>query len=203
MFDRFTDHGTRAMTEASRHAVRLNHEYLGSEHMLLGLIEVDGCHARAILESLRVPPERVRAEMDRLLMPGPSLEPMPQMPFTLRAKKVLEYSMEEAGLLRSTVIGTEHILLGLVRDTEGVAGQVLSACGVWLDKARELARQQSDPEDASRRMGRNPSGDHRSEAWRLRVLEEAADVLADLQESELGARVREVALKHGSRKWEQ
>lgn len=205
MFDRFTDHAKRVMNYARQHAQRLNHQYLGTEHILLGLLEERDCRGCTMLESLGMEPDRIRTEIEKLVKPDSNLVTMAALPFTPGAKKVLEYSMEEAGSLGSTVLGTEHVLLGLVRVTDGVASKALSACGMSLEKARALAREQSDPEDAARRTGRGltRSGDHRSAAWRLHVLEDAVDALTELQELELAAKLREAARKHGSRKWER
>jgi len=205
MFDRLTDNAKSVLNKARQQSQRLNHEYLGTEHMLLGLLEVDGCHARVILESLRITPERVRSEIDKLIRPGPGLVTMGQLPFTPGARRVLEYSMEEAGSLGSTVLGTEHLLLGLAREIEGIASMALSACAMSLEKVRALAGEQLAPEDPAGRPGRILTGsrDHRSEAWRLRVLEEAVEALTEIQERQLAVELREVARKHGSRKWDR
>lgn len=184
MFDRFTDGAKRAMNEARRHAQRLNHEYLGTEHVLLGLLEEPGNHVCAMLESHQIKPDRLRSEVAKLVQPGSGLETTGQLPFTPGAKKSLEYSMEEALELRSTVLGTEHLLLGLARVPEGVASKALIASGFSLEKARALAKELG-PEDG------------------VRILEDAVEVLMFLQQAELAARVREVARKQGSRKWDR
>ena len=201
MFDRCTDNAKRTFNEARRHSQRLNHDFLGTEHILLGLLDREGCHARALLGSLQIAPDRVRAEIDKLIRPGPSPATSGQLPFTPRAKKALEFSLEEAELLGSRVIGTEHLLLGLARETEGVASKALSACGFSIEKTRALAREQMEPE-SSAHLGDQSltgSGDPRLEAYRLRVLEDAVKALAVLQEFELAAKVRDVARRHGSR----
>lgn len=205
MFDRFTNHAKGVFNKARQQSQRLNHDFLGTEHILLGLIDEDGCRARSMLDSFRLTPDRLRSEIDKLIKPGSTGVGMGQLPFTPRAKKVLEYSMEEAGLLDSQHIGTEHLLLGLVRETEGVASKTLAACGLSIETARAFARANPNPEDDGGRTERSPTrpGDRGSEAWRLRILEDAVDALAMLMEFELGAKVREVARKHGSRKWER
>jgi len=205
MFDRFTDHAKRVMNLARQQAQRLNHQYLDTEHILLGLLDEKDCRGCAMLMSLGMEPDRIRTEVGKQVKPGSELVTMGALPFAPRAKKVLEYSMEEAASLGSTALGTEHVLLGLVRETAGVASKALSACGMSLEKVRALAREQANPEDAAGKTSRGlaGAGDHRSSAWRLRVLEDAVAALTELQELELAARLREAARKHGSRKWQQ
>jgi ATP-dependent Clp protease ATP-binding subunit ClpC len=204
MFDRLADDAKSALNKARQQSQRLNHDYLGTEHLLLGLLEVEGGRARSVLKSLQIDTNRLRSEIDALVRPGSTRTKMGQIPFTPRARKALEYSMEEAASLGTKVIGTEHLLLGLVREPEGVASKALSACGLSFENARALLRDEAGVE-ATEGTGQRltGAGDGRSEAWRVRVLEEAVDVLVELQESELAARMRELARKHGSRKWER
>ena len=135
MFERFTDRARRVVVLAQEEARLLNHNYIGTEHILLGLIhEGEGVAAKA-LESLGISLEAVRAEVEEFIGQGDS-EPADQIPFTPRAKKVLELSLREALQLGHNYIGTEHILLGLIREGEGVAAQVLVKLGADLSRVR-------------------------------------------------------------------
>jgi ATP-dependent Clp protease ATP-binding subunit ClpC len=136
MFERFTDRARRVVVLAQEEARMLNHSYIGSEHILLGLIqESDGVAARA-LESLGISPDNVRQQVEEVIGRGQHA-PTGHIPFTPRAKKVLELSLREALQLGHTYIGTEHILLGLIRESDGVAAQILVGLGMDLDRARE------------------------------------------------------------------
>jgi Clp amino terminal domain, pathogenicity island component len=135
MFERFTDRARRVVVLAQEEAGRLNHNYIGTEHLLLGLIhEGEGIAARA-LEALGIRLEVVRAEVEEIIGRG-SEPPAGRIPFTPRAKKVLELSLREALQLSHSYIGTEHILLGLIREGEGVAAQVLVTLGADLARVR-------------------------------------------------------------------
>ena len=136
MFERFTDRARRVVVLAQEEARMLNHNYIGTEHLLLGLIhEGEGIGARA-LESLGVTLNAVREQVQSIVGPSPQA-PSGHIPFTPRAKKVLELSMREAIQLNHGYIGTEHILLGMVRASEGVANQVLSKVGVQGAEVRQ------------------------------------------------------------------
>jgi hypothetical protein len=135
MFERFTDRARRVVVLAQEEAGRLNHNYIGTEHLLLGLIhEGEGIAARA-LEALGIRLEVVREEVEEIIGRG-SEPPAGRIPFTPRAKKVLELSLREALQLSHSYIGTEHILLGLIREGEGVAAQVLVTLGADLARVR-------------------------------------------------------------------
>jgi ATP-dependent Clp protease ATP-binding subunit ClpC len=135
MFERFTDRARRSVVLAQEEARRLGHTYIGTEHLLLGLIrETDGLAAQA-LTSLGIGLENVRGEVMKIVGEG-SEPPTGHIPFSPRSKKVLELSLREALQLGHTFIGTEHILLGLVREGEGVAAQVLVARGADLHRVR-------------------------------------------------------------------
>jgi len=138
MFDRFTERARKVIALAREEAGRLGHDYIGTEHLLLGLIREGGGVAAAVLENLNVDLERVRLEVEKLVVVGGGTLTLGEVPFTPRAKKVLELSVEEAQSLSHNYIGTEHLLLGLVREGEGVAAKVLENLGVKLDKAREI-----------------------------------------------------------------
>ncbi|TMK55127.1 MAG: ATP-dependent Clp protease ATP-binding subunit [Actinobacteria bacterium] len=135
MFERFTDRARRVVVLAQEEARMLNHNYIGTEHILLGLIhEGEGVAAKA-LESLGIMLESVRQQVEEIIGQG-QVPPTGHIPFTPRAKKVLELSLREALQLGHNYIGTEHILLGLIREGEGVAAQVLVKLGADLNKVR-------------------------------------------------------------------
>src|SRR6201989_2088527 len=136
MFERFTDRARRVVVLAQEEARLLNHNYIGTEHILLGLIhEGEGVAAKA-LESLGISLEAVRAQVEEIIGHG-GTAPSGHIPFTPRAKKVLELSLREALQLGHNYIGTEHILLGLIREGEGVAAQVLVKLGADLSRVRQ------------------------------------------------------------------
>ncbi|MBU3700809.1 MAG: ATP-dependent Clp protease ATP-binding subunit [Acidimicrobiia bacterium] len=136
MFERFTDRARRVVVLAQEEARLLNHNYIGTEHILLGLIhEGEGVAAKA-LESLGISLEAVRSQVEEIIGQGGS-SPSGHIPFTPRAKKVLELSLREALQLGHNYIGTEHILLGLIREGEGVAAQVLVKLGADLSRVRQ------------------------------------------------------------------
>src|SRR5918993_758975 len=136
MFERFTDRARRVVVLAQEEARMLSHNYIGTEHILLGLIhEGEGVAAKA-LESLDISLEAVRAQVEEIIGQGQQA-PSGHIPFTPRAKKVLELSLREALQLGHSYIGTEHILLGLIREGEGVAAQVLQKLGADLNRVRQ------------------------------------------------------------------
>ncbi len=136
MFERFTDRARRVVVLAQEEARMLNHNYIGTEHILLGLIhEGEGVAAKA-LESLGISLEGVREQVEEIIGQGQTA-PAGHIPFTPRAKKVLELSLREALQLGHNYIGTEHILLGLIREGEGVAAQVLQKLGADLNRVRQ------------------------------------------------------------------
>ena len=136
MFERFTDRARRVVVLAQEEARMLSHNYIGTEHILLGLIhEGEGVAAKA-LESLNISLEAVRAQVEEIIGQGQQA-PSGHIPFTPRAKKVLELSLREALQLGHNYIGTEHILLGLIREGEGVAAQVLVKLGADLNRVRQ------------------------------------------------------------------
>jgi ATP-dependent Clp protease ATP-binding subunit ClpC len=136
MFERFTDRARRVVVVAQEEARMLNHDYIGTEHILLGLIhEGKGVAAKA-LESLGISLEAVRQQVEEIIGRGQH-SPSGHIPFTPRAKKVLELSLRESQQLGHNYIGTEHILLGLIREGEGVAAQVLVRLGADLNRVRQ------------------------------------------------------------------
>ena len=136
MFDRFTDRARKVMGLARQEAQRLNHEYIGTEHILLGLVQEGSGVAANVLKNLDVDLRKVRQEVEKLVKTGPSMVTMGQLPFTPRAKKVLELALEEASSLGHNYIGTEHILLGLIKEQDGKAAKVLTNLSVQLDAVR-------------------------------------------------------------------
>src|SRR5260370_35689821 len=140
MFERFTDRARRVVVLAQEEARMLNNNYIGTEHGLLGLIhEGEGAAAKA-LESLGISLEAVRQQVEEIIGQGQQA-PSGHIPFTPRAKKVLELSLREALQLGHDYIGTEHILLGLIREGEGVAAQVLLKLGADLSRVRQQVTQ--------------------------------------------------------------
>src|SRR6476620_7054773 len=137
MYERFTDRARKVMQLANQEAQRFNHEYIGTEHVLLGLIKEGSGVAANVLKNLDVDLRKIRLEVEKLVQSGPEMVTMGKLPQTPRAKKVIEYSMEEARNLNHNYVGTEHILLGLLREQEGVAAQVLMNLGLKLEEVRE------------------------------------------------------------------
>ena len=165
MFDRFTDRAKKVMNLARQEAQRFNHEYLGTEHILLGLVQEGSGVAANVLKNMGIDLTKIRAEVEKIVKNGPSMVTMGQLPFTPRAKKVLELSMEEASNLGHNYIGTEHLLLGLIKENEGIAAQVLMNLGVKLEDVREEVleflgadTQEEEEEDASQGEGGGQSG---------------------------------------------
>jgi ATP-dependent Clp protease ATP-binding subunit ClpC len=164
MFDRFTDRAKKVMNLARQEAQRFNHEYLGTEHILLGLVQEGSGVAANVLKNMGIDLTKIRAEVEKIVKTGPSMVTMGQLPFTPRAKKVLELSMEEASNLGHNYIGTEHLLLGLIKENEGIAAQVLMNLGVKLEDVREEvleflgADSQEEEEEESSSSGETGGG---------------------------------------------
>jgi ATP-dependent Clp protease ATP-binding subunit ClpC len=137
MYERFTDRARKVMQLANQEAQRFNHEYIGTEHILLGLVKEGSGVAANVLKNLEVDLRKIRLEVEKLVQSGPEMVTVGKLPQTPRAKKVIEYSMEEARNLNHSYVGTEHILLGLLREQEGVAAQVLMNLGLKLEDVRE------------------------------------------------------------------
>jgi ATP-dependent Clp protease ATP-binding subunit ClpC len=140
MFEKFSDRARRVIVLAQEEARRLHHDYIGTEHLLLGLIHEGRGVAAKALESLGISLEDVRRDVGEIVPPGEH-ERSGHIPFTPRAKKVLELSLRESQQLGHNYIGTEHILLGLIREGEGVAAQVLVKLGADLNRVRERVLQ--------------------------------------------------------------
>ncbi len=180
MFERFSDRARRVVVLSQEEARLLNHNYIGTEHILLGLIaETEGVAARA-LQSLGVRLDTVRHEVEEIIGEGGS-PPSGHIPFTPRAKKVLELSLREAMQLGHNYIGTEHLLLGLVREGKGVACQVLVRLGATLPKVRARVLELLD--DYSGEGAPAPSARLSSEL--VEVLDEARRAAEATGESEV------------------
>ncbi|MFN5708837.1 MAG: ATP-dependent Clp protease ATP-binding subunit [Planctomycetota bacterium] len=163
MYERFTDRARKVMQLANQEAQRFNHEYIGTEHMLLGLVKEGTGVAANVLKNLDVDLRKIRLEVEKLVQSGPEMITMGKLPQTPRAKKVIEYSMEEARNLNHNFVGTEHLLLGLLREHEGVAAQVLMNLGLKLEDVREevlnlLGNGLEGGEGSSERGGREGVG---------------------------------------------
>jgi hypothetical protein len=151
MFERFTDRARRVVVLAQDEARLLNHNYIGTEHLLLGLLRESGSVAAEVLQRLGVSLEIVRSEVEQIIGRGMTT-PTGHIPFTPRSKKVLELSLREALQLGHNYIGTEHILLGIIREGEGVAAQVLVKLGA------DLARVRHEVTEVLSARGEQPSG---------------------------------------------
>src|ERR1700704_4506059 len=134
----FTDRVRKVLQMAREEAARLHHEYVGTEHILLGLIREGEGVAAAVLTNLNVDLEEIQQKIEETVKKGKAAAAAgPDLPYTSRAKKVLELAMSEARALNHSYVGSEHLLLGLLREEHGLAAQVLTAAGVTLDAARD------------------------------------------------------------------
>jgi ATP-dependent Clp protease ATP-binding subunit ClpC len=136
MYERFTDRARKVMQLSDRQARRLQHPYIGTEHILLGLVEEGSGVAVNVLKNLDADLHAIRRESEKIVGSGPDLVTMPRLPQTPRAKKVIEHALEEVRILGHNYVGTEHLLLGLIREEEGVAAQVLKNLGLKLEDVR-------------------------------------------------------------------
>ncbi len=135
MFERFNTQARQSVVHAQEEAQRLNQHYIGTEHLLLGVLDVDGSVAAEALAALSVSPDDVRRDVEAITGRGEE-PPTAHIPFTPRSKQVLDLSVLEAMQLNHSSVGTAHILLGLLREGDGVAGRVLTARGIGLDQLR-------------------------------------------------------------------
>ena len=136
MFNRFTERARKVLLLAKEEARRFNHDYIGTEHILLALVSEREGVAATVIQNLGVDLENIRQEIEKFMHPGPPTQVLGELPFTPRAKKSLELAAEEARSLGHNYIGTEHILLGLIKESEGLASQVLVLLGLELEKVR-------------------------------------------------------------------
>jgi ATP-dependent Clp protease ATP-binding subunit ClpC len=133
----FTDRVRKVLAMAREEAIRLQHDYVGTEHLLLGLIREGEGVAAAVLTNLNVDLEQIHERVEESVRKGKATIALGELPYTSRAKKVLEFAMAEARDFNHSYVGTEHLLLGLLREEKGIAAQVLNSLGVTLDEARE------------------------------------------------------------------
>jgi ATP-dependent Clp protease ATP-binding subunit ClpC len=144
MFERFTEQSRRVVVLAQEEARMLGHNHIGSEHLLLGLLHEQGTIAADVLASAGITVEAARSQVEELAGPGDKSLPSGHIPFTQRAKKILELSLREALEQRKTYIGTEHILLALMRDADGTGARVLERLGGSLPALREQVLEASE-----------------------------------------------------------
>jgi ATP-dependent Clp protease ATP-binding subunit ClpC len=137
MFERFTNETKEVMALANEEAIRRNHEYIGSEHILLGLLEENHGVASRVLKSLGADFVQASRELDKLLRNGPAPLPPAKRPLTPRAQKVFEFASDEVRKLNHKSIGTEHLLLAILRQPDGIAASVLTNLGLSLPQIRE------------------------------------------------------------------
>lgn len=184
MFERFTDRARRVVVLAQEESQRLSHNYIGSEHLLLGLLaEQEGVAARA-LESLNVTLTAAREQVEEIIGPGQQT-PHGHIPFTPRAKKILELALREALTMGSEVINTEHLLLGLIDEGDGVGAQILQRLGATAQAVREAVARliTAEPEaGVVTGPGSEPRAVSVARPVRLRVdaLTEVTDLLASI-----------------------
>ena len=184
MFERFTDRARRVVVLAQEESQRLSHNYIGSEHLLLGLLaEQEGVAARA-LESLNVTLTAAREQVEEIIGPGQQ-KPSGHIPFTPRAKKILELSLREALTMGSEVIDTQHLLLGLIDEGDGVGAQILQRLGATAQAVREAVARliTAEPEAAEvTGPGSEPRAVSVTRRVRIRVdaLTEVKDLLASI-----------------------
>ncbi len=186
MYERFTDRARKVMQLANQEAQRFNHEYIGTEHVLLGLVKEGSGVAANVLKNLDVDLRKIRLEVERIVQPGAGGDQvvMGRLPHTPRAKKVIEYSIEEARNLNHNYVGTEHLLLGLLREQEGVAAQVLMNLGLKLEDVREEVLNllghnpmpnENEGESRGEKSGERSGGGERSSGGRTKSKTPALD----------------------------
>ena len=137
MFERFTDRARKVMALANQEAQRFNHDVIGTEHILMGLVKEGSGVGATVLKNFDVDIKKLRLEVEKHVKSGPDMVTMGKLPQSPRAKKVIEYAIEEARALNHNYVGTEHILLGLLRESEGIAAQVLMSMGLKLEDVRQ------------------------------------------------------------------
>lgn len=136
MYDKFTDRARKIMQLANQEAQRFNHEFIGTEHIILGMVKEGTGVAAHVFKERGIDLRKIRLEVEKAIRPGPDMVTMGKLPQTPRAKKVVEYAMEEARNLNHNYVGDEHILIGLLREHDGIASQVLLSLGVTVENAR-------------------------------------------------------------------
>lgn len=179
----FTERARKALALARDEAARLHHEYIGTEHILLGLLREGDGVAIDVIQNLGADPDELRNRIEEVVKPGREAATGPDLPYTSRGKKVFELAMEEARDLNHSYVGTEHLLLGLLHERGNVAAQVLNAAGITLEGARDETLRVLGAPDAARGMtierGRQasmrpwppPAGDSPSASMAASVIE--------------------------------
>lgn len=171
MYERFSDRARKVMHLANQEAQRFNHEYIGTEHILIGIVKEGGGVAAEVLKHLGVKLGDIRKKVEERISPGPQLVSIGKLPQTPRAKKAIEGAMEEARNLNHNYVGTEHILLGLINEVEGHAAVVLSELGVTGVAVRtEIANFLS----GNTTLESAPTADSSSRTWTINIVDPAA-----------------------------
>ena len=142
MQSNFTPRAGQVIVNAKKEASRYNHHYVGTEHILLGLIDLNEGIALNVLQRLGAEPHAIRSEIESMVGFGPDTKIVGEPPFTPKANNVVRFAIQEAQQMQHSYVGTEHILLGLLREQEGVAARVLNNLGVNLDEARKLVKEE-------------------------------------------------------------
>lgn len=187
MFDRFEDDARKTMGRARAEAQRFQHDYIGTEHILLGLLTLDRSVAAQALRNLGVDLARIRREIEERMEPGSTKFTEHQLPFTPRAKSVLEWTLHEASEMGHGYLGTGHLLLGMLRQPKGIVAEVFRSAGANLDEAREQVRSLEEREH-TRDAGEASPAILAAEVRQLR--EKVAALWSRV--SDLEARVREL-----------
>ncbi len=156
MYERFTDRARKSLVLANQEARRFNHEYVGTEHMLLGLIKEGGGVACEYLLSKGIDLRKVRLEIEKIVQSGPDIVQLGKLPLTPRAKKVIEYANEVSREMLHNFVGTQHMLIGMLREKEGVAAQILESAGITEEEAASAIFATSNLEELLRISGIKP-----------------------------------------------
>lgn len=157
MYERFTDRARKVMALANQEAQRFNHEYIGTEHILLGLVKEGSGVAANVLKNLGIDLNKVRLEVEKIVQAAPDMVTMAKLPLTPRGKRVIELATEASRKLNHRYVGTEHLLLGLIREQEGVASQILMNLGLKTESVEKetldlLGHGPDMPEDAKEKL---------------------------------------------------
>jgi ATP-dependent Clp protease ATP-binding subunit ClpC len=147
MLDQFTDKARKAMTMANEEAMRLNHEYISTEHILLGLVKIGSGNAVDVMKNLNCDLRSIRIEVEKRVSAICQQVDIMELPPTPRAKNVVRFAIEEMGNLNQNEVGTEHLLLGLLREDGGIAAKALMALGLDLEKVRNEVQRLPDGEE--------------------------------------------------------
>lgn len=136
MFERFDDRARKLLALANQQAQRFNHEYIGTEHIMLGLIREGSGVGINVLRKLNIDPRKIRLKLEEIIQPGPEMITMGKLPQTPQAKKVIEYAIEESRGMDHNYVGSEHLLLGLIRENNSATFQIMADMGVTLEAVK-------------------------------------------------------------------